>query len=71
MGRVQTKFRIWVGAGVALGAFALVLALVVLTAAKQAGSIVAENERNLITQEIARELVRSRELQSDLSYWDE
>lgn len=51
-------------------AFALVLTVVIFTSAKQAGFIVAETERKLITQELDRELESVVQIQAEISFWD-
>lgn len=63
--------RIWFGAGAVVVAFALVLALVIFTAGRQAGFIVAESDRKSIALEIERELERALAGQAELSFWDE
>ena len=64
-------FRIWLGAGAVVVAFAVVLALVVFTAGRQAGFIVAETDRKSISSEIERELERALAGQAEISFWDE
>ncbi|MEO1747261.1 MAG: diguanylate cyclase [Pseudomonadota bacterium] len=70
MDQKQARFKIWLGAGIVVLAFAVVLSLVIFTSAKQAGFIVAETERKLITQEIDRELEDVLQLQAEISFWD-
>lgn len=71
MDQKRAQFRIWVGAGAVVVAFAIVLFLVIFTAAKQAGFIVAEAERKLITREIDRGLEAALAVQAEISFWDE
>ncbi|MEM9999277.1 MAG: diguanylate cyclase [Pseudomonadota bacterium] len=63
--------RIWLGAGAVVVAFAVVLALVIFTAGRQAGYIVAETDRKSISSEIERELERALAGQAEISFWDD
>ena len=71
MEQKRAQYRIWLGAGAVVVAFAIVLSLVIFTAAKQAGFIVAETERKLIAREIERELENNLSVQAEISFWND
>ncbi|MEO0544644.1 MAG: GGDEF domain-containing protein [Pseudomonadota bacterium] len=71
MSRKHAQFHIWFGASAAIAAFAVLLGFVTFTAAHQAGFLVAEAERKLITRELDVELQGALTVQAEISFWDE